>query len=146
LKERSVLLIGKNGAGKTTVSLALEILQKIARGTNRVSDLLKPSSRGRPDVPVRLEIQVEISGEIYDYMVAFEFPEGYRELRVLEEKLEVNGRSFTAGSRRRCILPGWAGSRRAVSVSTGIWWPCRSCKSRLRTILCTSSSAISRAY
>ena len=30
----STLLIGKNGAGKTTVGLALEILQEIGRGTN----------------------------------------------------------------------------------------------------------------
>jgi AAA15 family ATPase/GTPase len=30
LGHSSVLLIGKNGSGKTTVSLALEILQKIA--------------------------------------------------------------------------------------------------------------------
>src|ERR1700694_2919572 len=38
----AVLLIGKNGSGKTTVGLALEILQRIARGTNRVGDLVKP--------------------------------------------------------------------------------------------------------
>jgi ABC-type polar amino acid transport system ATPase subunit len=51
----SVLLIGNNGSGKTTVGLALEILQRIARGTNRVGDLVKPKdlSRGRRDVPVR---------------------------------------------------------------------------------------------
>src|SRR6266567_8017526 len=40
----SALLIGKNGAGKTTIGLALEILQKIGRGTNRVGDLVKPKS------------------------------------------------------------------------------------------------------
>jgi energy-coupling factor transporter ATP-binding protein EcfA2 len=38
----SVLLIGKNGSGKTSVSYALEILQKIARGANRVKDLVTP--------------------------------------------------------------------------------------------------------
>ena len=38
----SALLIGKNGAGKTTIGLALEIFQKIARGTNRVKDVLAP--------------------------------------------------------------------------------------------------------
>jgi predicted ATPase len=39
----SILLIGKNGAGKTTVGLALEILQRIARGTNRVGELVSSS-------------------------------------------------------------------------------------------------------
>jgi ABC-type branched-subunit amino acid transport system ATPase component len=89
----SVLLIGKNGAGKTTVSLALEILQKIARGTNRVGALVAPTdlSRGRTDVPVRFEIEVELDGRVCEYVIALDFPEGFKELRVLEEKLVVDG-------------------------------------------------------
>src|SRR5438105_7255446 len=83
----SVLLIGKNGAGKTTVGLALEILQRIARGTNRVDDLVKSKdfTRGRIDVPMRFEVEVELEAKIYEYVIAFEFPKGFKELRVLEE-------------------------------------------------------------
>jgi ABC-type cobalamin/Fe3+-siderophores transport system ATPase subunit len=90
----SVLLIGKNGSGKTTVGLALEILQRIARGTNRVDDLVKPKdfSRGRSDVPMRFEIEVALDDKIYEYVIAFEFPKGFKELRVLEEKLAVDGK------------------------------------------------------
>lgn len=90
----SVLLIGKNGSGKTTVSCALEILQKIARGTNRVGDLVKPKdlAQGRLDAPMRFEIEVELNAEIYEYVIAFELPEGFKELRVLEEKLAVGGK------------------------------------------------------
>src|SRR5208282_4042437 len=90
----SALLIGRNGAGKTTVGLALEILQQIARGTNRVGELVKPKdfTRGRTDVPMRFEIEVELEAKIYGYSVAFEFPEGFKELRVLEEKLAVDGK------------------------------------------------------
>jgi predicted ATPase len=89
----SVLLIGKNGAGKTTVGLALELLQRIARGTNRVGDLVqaKDITRGRNDVPMRFEIEVSLDGAIYFYSVAFDFPKGFRELRVYEERLSVNG-------------------------------------------------------
>ena len=89
----SVLLIGKNGSGKTTVGLALEILQKIARGTNRVDNLVKPKdlSGGRRNVPVRFEIEVDLKGTIYEYAIALEFPPGFKELRVLEEKLLVDG-------------------------------------------------------
>ena len=90
----SALLIGKNGAGKTTVGLALEILQKIARGTNRVGDVVKPKdlARGRTDVPMRFEVEVELEGQIYGYAIALEFPSGFKELRVLEEKLTFDGK------------------------------------------------------
>ena len=72
----SVLLIGRNGAGKTTVGFALEILQKIARGTNRVGELVKPKdfTRGLTDVPMRFEIEVELADKIYGYTLAFELP------------------------------------------------------------------------
>jgi predicted ATPase len=89
----SVLLIGNNGSGKTSVSLALEVLQKIARGTNQVGQLVKPKdlSRGRWEVPMRFEIEVELESNSFAYTIAFEFPEGFKELRVWEEKLTVNG-------------------------------------------------------
>ena len=89
----SVLLIGKNGTGKTTVGLALEIFQRIARGTNRVGDLVKPKdlTRGNTRVPLRFEIEVKLGSKIYAYTIAFEFPEGFKELRVYEEKLIVDG-------------------------------------------------------
>ena len=76
--QSSVLLIGNNGSGKTKVGLALEILQRIARGTNRVDDLVKPKdlARGREDVPMRFEIEVELDAKLYEYVIAFEFPVG----------------------------------------------------------------------
>ncbi len=94
----SALLIGKNGAGKTTVGFALEILQKIARGTNRVGELVKPKdfTRGITDVPMRFEIEVEIDSKTYGYSIAFELPEGFKELRILAEKLEVDGKPVYA--------------------------------------------------
>ena len=93
--QSSVLLIGKNGSGKTTVGLALQILQKIARGTNRVAELVKPKdlARGRTEAPMRFEIEVELDGTIYSYALALEFPTGFKELRVLEEKLAVGGKA-----------------------------------------------------
>jgi len=90
----STLLIGQNGTGKTTIGFALEILQRIARGTNRVDELVKPKdlSRGRVDVPMRFEIEVELGASVYGYVVAFEFPKGFKELRVLDERLTVDGK------------------------------------------------------
>ena len=98
--QSSVLLIGDNGSGKTTVGLALEILQKIARGTNRVDSLVKPKdlAGGRTDVPVRFEIEVELDAKRYEYVIAFELPEGFKELRVFEEKLTVDAMPVYARS------------------------------------------------
>lgn len=87
----SALLIGKNGAGKSTVGFALEILQKIARGTNRVKDLVVSKDLARKDVPMRFEVEVELNGKTYGYGIAFEFPDGFKELRVREEKFSVDG-------------------------------------------------------
>jgi predicted ATPase len=92
-KKPSTLLIGKNGSGKSTVGLALEVLQKIARGVNRVGDLLKPGdfARGRSDVPLRLEIDLILIDKFYEYRLALELPPGFKELRVAEERLSVDG-------------------------------------------------------
>jgi ABC-type Mn2+/Zn2+ transport system ATPase subunit len=91
--QSSVLLVGKNGSGKTTVGDALEILQRIARGTNRVGALVKPKDffLGRTDAPMRFEIEVELDAKIYVYIIAFDFLEGFKELSVLEERLWVGG-------------------------------------------------------
>ena len=91
----SALLIGKNGSGKTTVGLGLEILQRIARGVNRVGELVRPKdfSRGRSDVPIRFEIEIELEATIYGYLIAFELPKDFKELRVLEEELRVGNKA-----------------------------------------------------
>jgi ABC-type polar amino acid transport system ATPase subunit len=89
MDQSSLLLIGKNGSGKSTVGRALEILQRIARGTNRVNDLVKPKdfTRGQSDAPMRFEIEIVLDTEIYEYVIAFELPKESKELRVSEEKL-----------------------------------------------------------
>lgn len=90
-KKSSVLLFGKNGSGKSTVSFALALLQKLARGTNRVGQLVKPKDffLGRADAPMRFEVDVELNGQLYQYSLALELPSGFRELRVLSEQLVV---------------------------------------------------------
>jgi len=106
--QSSVLLIGKNGSGKTTVALALEVLQKIARGTNRINDLVKPKDFDlrRADVPMRFEIEVELKAKIYGYSIAVEFPRGAKELRVFDEKLTVDGKPVYSREQGRVYIAG----------------------------------------
>ncbi len=89
----SVLLIGKNGSGKSTVGIALEVLQSIGRGINRVGLLIqaKDFARGRTDVPIRFETEVLLDKKLYQYTLALELPERFKELRILEEQLLVSG-------------------------------------------------------
>jgi energy-coupling factor transporter ATP-binding protein EcfA2 len=100
-KRPTALLIGGNGTGKSTVGSALEILQRIARGTNRVRDLLTPSdfAWGRSDVPIRLEIESILGGQPYEYILALELPHGFRELRVAEERLSIDGQRIYSRDR-----------------------------------------------
>jgi predicted ATPase len=91
--DSSALLIGRNGAGKSSVGFALEILQKIGRGQNRIGELIQPAdiSHGMTGSPVRFELEVQIRNIHYAYSLALELPDEFRELRVLEEKLTVDG-------------------------------------------------------
>ena len=71
----SVLLIGNNGAGKSTVGRALRIVQMIARGSSRIDDLVRPKdlARGRSDVPMRVEIEATLGNHTFQYSIAFDF-------------------------------------------------------------------------
>src|SRR5204862_5619488 len=102
----SSLLIGRNGSGKSTVGHALEILQSIARGTNRVGSLLAGSdfARGRSDVPIRFELEANLRGSAYQYHLAFELPDGFKELRVAEERFSVDGRDIYSRDRSQITL------------------------------------------
>ena len=103
----SVLPIGDNGSGKSTVRQAIRILQRIARGENRIDNLLKPKdfAFGRKEVPITSEIDPELGQKVYQYIVAFELSSGNKELSVTQEKLTCEG------------LPTYARDRALLSVS-----------------------------
>jgi energy-coupling factor transporter ATP-binding protein EcfA2 len=89
----SVLLIGRNGAGKSSFGNALRILQSIGRGINRVGKLIGSDDYAglRTDAPIRFELTVELNGRVFDYSLAFELPESFHESRVREEALRLDG-------------------------------------------------------
>jgi predicted ATPase len=91
----SSLLVGKNGAGKSSIAKALLILQGIGRGVNRVGQLVSPRDffAGQSSLPMRFELEVLLQQKRYRYSLALELPETFKELRVLEERLEVEDAS-----------------------------------------------------
>ncbi len=60
-----------------------------------MGELLLPRdiSHGKLDVPVRIEMEVDLEGVRYEYKLAMDLPEGFRELRVAEESLVVGGQT-----------------------------------------------------
>lgn len=92
----SALLIGKNGTGKSTIASVLELFQSIGRGVNRVGQLVGPKDFApyRADLPMRFEMEVQLSQRKYTYVLALELPSNCRELRVLEEQLAVGGQTL----------------------------------------------------
>jgi ABC-type cobalamin/Fe3+-siderophores transport system ATPase subunit len=88
----SALLIGKNGAGKSTIASVLDIFQNIGRGINSVEQLItaKDVTAGRLDIPIRFEIEVLLDEKLYKYVLALELRENPKECRILEEELTVS--------------------------------------------------------
>ena len=120
----STLLIGANGAGKTTVGPALEILQRIARGINRVPDLVQPKDvLGRKGVPVRFEIEAELYGKTYGYSIAFEFPKASRSFAYLKRSFRLLATPCTRARALKCLLLQQATKSKASFSSIGISRP-----------------------
>lgn len=91
--QSSVLILGKNGTGKSTLSSALRVLQGIAKGDNRVKQFLKIDdfAFNRTDAPIRIELSVDLNNKVYDYSIAFDLPENFKEPRVSYERLTCDG-------------------------------------------------------
>jgi len=92
--QSSVLLIGKNGVGKSTIRTVLALFQSIGRGESQVKELVKASdfTRGRDDVPMVFELEVALGDDRYHYSLALELPSGFKALRILRESVLVNGK------------------------------------------------------
>lgn len=102
----SALLIGKNGSGKSTISYALEVLQGIGRGISRVGQLVKTSdfTRGNTDIPIRFEIEVILNEKLYKYVLVLELPENFKEPRISEEQLLVDGKQIYSRTEAQVAL------------------------------------------
>lgn len=116
----TALLIGANGTGKSSIRFALQTLQAIARGVNRMRDLrqrdlLQPEdfSFGNAETPLRIEIEAVIAGRGYKYSVAFDYPRGFKELRVYDESLTAESRIVFSRTQAAVRIPGSDGRSEA---------------------------------
>jgi len=93
--QHSVLLLGRNGAGKSSFFDALEVLQQIGRGVTQLKDLIKVSdfAFGETYKPISLEINATLGNQVYEYVLEIELPENFSQPRVRQESFKVNGRT-----------------------------------------------------
>ncbi len=85
------LLMGKNGSGKSAIRHVLAIFQSIGRGQTRVDKLIDASDFAQGPLPMHFELAVLLEGRSFIYTLALESPVLAGELRVLEERLSVDG-------------------------------------------------------
>lgn len=89
----SVLFLGLNGSGKSSVQSALSVLQCIACGEFDVRRLIREEDFGLegPEVPIRMEMTIGDSAGICRYELAFVLKDG--RVCVADEKIvEADGR------------------------------------------------------
>jgi len=91
----SLLVIGKNGSGKSTMRRALGLFQSICRGANRARDLVSEGdfTQQRKEIPMRFEVDLVLAKRRFKYAISFEMPPTFREARIAEELLSVDGQT-----------------------------------------------------
>lgn len=96
----ALLLLGRNGMGKTTVLETLSIIHSIACGIEQVTDLFKRRdfAFGQIDTPIRFEIEIEIDGVNFKYSLAIASDSGINEVVMLNEELTSGGTVFFSRS------------------------------------------------
>jgi ABC-type cobalamin/Fe3+-siderophores transport system ATPase subunit len=92
----SVLLLGNNGSGKTTIFDALEIFQKIGYGVTSLRDLVNEKHWWQKNIrlPMTLEIELELEGDLFSYKLMIEWPLKFKEPRIKQEILTVNAKEI----------------------------------------------------
>jgi predicted ATPase len=103
----SALMIGKNGSGKSTVLDCFRLFQRIGRGSGRIRDLISASdfAQHRTDLPMRFAVELTHVGRRFIYEIAFEWPPNFREGRVLEEVLALDGTDVFRRKQSQILFP-----------------------------------------
>lgn len=106
-----MLLVGGNGSGKSSVARILECLQWIGRGETQLKELFKVTDCAwlRRQVPIVIEIEGALEGKFYHYRLSVEFPENFRNFRVAEERLSIDGTDVFSRTLGQVVQPRQSG-------------------------------------
>ena len=138
----SSLLIGKNGTGKSTIGFVLEILQRIARGTNRVSQLVKPSDFCATDPMSHCASKSRLSSttRCFGTNSLSNCQPGSGNCGLQKKGSPATVRTSILEIGQKSVSREAPGTEKRTSSWTGISLPCRSSRSNRSPILSTCSS------
>jgi len=91
---RAMLLLGNNGAGKTSLADALEVFQRIGRGEGQARRLLYPDQRWDENNPVEFKLSSTLNDVLYEYAFSFDFSNKFKEFRILSETLKCDKKTI----------------------------------------------------
>ncbi len=106
----SVVLLGKNGSGKTTVFNVIEIFQQIAQGVSQIKKLVnkKDFTFGDALSTMKLQLDVVLETRQFFYSIEIDMPQGFREPKIKNEQLKCDGRVIFEREGGRTLLNGSA--------------------------------------
>lgn len=88
--EKSLLLLGKNGVGKSSLLNILNILKNIANNENRLGALFDKKDFKNPESPIELDFTLDIQDVEYQYKLSVIYPEKFHEPKIQTEELFVD--------------------------------------------------------
>lgn len=92
--EKSLLIFGKNGVGKSSILNVLMILKNIANGENRLANLFPKYSFLDINSSIIIEIELFIRNENYKYTLQVEYTENFFGAKIRFESLSVDGKGI----------------------------------------------------
>lgn len=104
----SVLLIGKNGSGKSTIRHALKVLQRIGQGETRIGQLIGENEFA--GTVAHFEIDAFLENHSYAYTLTLERSDRNHNSSIINESLAKDGVTvFTRHDTTVSLLPGASG-------------------------------------
>lgn len=89
-ESKTLLLLGKNGAGKSTILRSLTIIRNIAKGENLFDRLFSIDDFNDKTKPITLSIELNINENLYNYTISVIWSKEFERIKVHSESLIIN--------------------------------------------------------
>lgn len=103
---KSALLLGKNGAGKTSIFDVMHIFQQLAQGVSQIKYLITKNDFAFGDLRkcIKMELEVTLDSKDFFYTLEIEMPEDPREPIIKSEQLKCQHEVILDRSGGRTLL------------------------------------------